>query len=206
MSWCPVSRFVPCLGISRGYRWLLRFRPARGSNSVRRERMVHGVLRRPPGKDQLTDASLIGSTDPRLIRPLDLRDRLGDTFPRVLPVMPRRPGQTRQLQRLSLRAGNRDQVSDEVVLGGQESDGSVLVRGAVGSCSLIACKSPIAFLTRAAPTPWRIGSGLADPHERNRPTQPGQHNEPSPNAISTSTGSSISVIITAAFTRQSGPA
>jgi hypothetical protein len=51
--------------------------------------------------------------------------------------MPRRSSDPCKFERLPLRPRDRRQLSDEVVLGVEESDRSVVGRFTTGSCSLI---------------------------------------------------------------------
>lgn len=99
--------------------------------------MIDGHTIDPARGDPFTDLVSIGLVDPGRIRPILLRDRIRNSRARVAAVVPGRARQTGQDQRLPLRSRDQRQLPDEVVLGVEESDGSVVVGVAAGSCSLI---------------------------------------------------------------------
>ena len=109
------------------------------------ERVVHGMALGPARVDPFCDLRTVRVANSRRIGTVLLRHRIHNIRARVAAILPRRSRQASQGQRLPLRSGDRRQLPDESVLGVEESPGSGVVGLPAGSCSLITCKSPIAF-------------------------------------------------------------
>lgn len=110
-----------------------------------RERVIDRVTGAPRQHDLLDDESPPCRADPRRVVPPFPPRPVRPHVAGIVAVMPRRTGQAGQLQRLALRTCHAGQRFDQLPLGGQESGRSVLVGPSSGSCSFIACKSPIDF-------------------------------------------------------------